>query len=181
MVVETPLMTVEAFWEQYAGKPVELIHGKVVEVSPSGTRASAIAARILIKLGIFLEANPLGVVTGADGGYVLDGHTLRAPDVGFFGRDKADRLLQPEKYAPFEPDLAVEVVSPGDDANQVQEKVALYLDTGVKLVWVVFPDLQQIVVHHPDRTSRTFTAADTLDGGDVLPGFTLPVADVFAV
>ena len=163
MVVKTPLMTVEAFREQYAGKPFELVHGKVVAVSPAGQRASEIAINIAAEIRFFLKKHPLGRMTGVDGGYVLDGHNLRAPDVGFFGREKADRLLQPEKYVPFEPDLAIEVVSPHDDAIEVQEKINLYLQVGVRLVWVVFPDLQQVVVHHPDRTSRTYTAAGTLE------------------
>jgi len=180
MVVETQLMTVEAFWEQYAGKPFELVHGKVVEVSPAGRQASAIAIRIAIKIGIYLEANPIGIVTGADGGYRLDGFTLRAPDVAFISDAKAALDTQPEKYAPFAPDLAVEVVSPNDGALEVQEKVELYLENGVMLIWVVYPALKQVVVYYPDRTGRTLTVSDTLDGGDLLPGFTLPIAEIFA-
>jgi Uma2 family endonuclease len=180
MVLKTPLMTVEAFWEQYGGKPFELVHGKVVEVSPSGSRASAIAGRIIGKIEAYLDKNPIGIVTIADGGYVLDGYNLRVPDVAYMSNEKWDSLPDPDKYAPFSPDIAIEVVSPTDGASEVQEKVGLYLESGVLLVWVVYPNRKEVIVYQPDGTSRTYTANDTLDAGKILPGFVLPVANIFA-
>ena len=179
MAVQEKQLTVEAFWADYAGKPYELVEGRVVKVSPSGTSASRIAARILVKLGSFVLEHNLGDVTGADGGYRLSPSTLRAPDVAFFGTAKLGLLTEPEKYAPFAPDLAVEVVSPGDSASEVQGKAALYLEAGTAQVWVVYPERRAVVVHYPDWTSRTLRRQDTLDAGDLLPGFQVAVADLF--
>ncbi|HYI15958.1 MAG TPA: Uma2 family endonuclease, partial [Thermomicrobiales bacterium] len=76
-------------------------------------------------------------------------------------------------------DLAVEVVSPSDSANDVQEKVREYLDYGVQLIWVVHPIQRTVTVFRPDRSAHVFYEEDTLDGGDVLPGFSLSVATIF--
>lgn len=179
MVVQTQLMTVEAFWEQYGGKPFELVHGKVVEVSPAGGQASEIAITIATEFRIYLKSNRLGRVTGADGGYYVTPYDLRAPDCAYYSNDKADLVIHPEKYLPFPPDLAVEVVSPNDGALEVLEKVELYLNAGVSLVWVVYPELRRVVVHYPDKSTRLFTEGDILDTGELLPGFTLAVATIF--
>jgi Uma2 family endonuclease len=74
----------------------------------------------------------------------------------------------------------VEVLSPSNTASETADRVLLYLEAGVRLVWIADPPRRIVVVHWPDRTSRTFVEGETLDGGDVLPGFSLPVADVFA-
>ena len=84
------------------------------------------------------------------------------------------------KFLELAPDLAVEVVSPSDSANEIQEKVNEYLDVGVRLIWVVYPIQHTVTVYAADRAGRLLNEADTLDGGDVLPGFSLAVADIFA-
>jgi Uma2 family endonuclease len=123
-------------------------------------------------------------VTAAETGYVLhrsdDGKdTVRAPDVGFVSKARLPAGL-PKGYIPFAPDLAVEVVSPNDKAAEIQTKIGEYLRYGVRLIWVLYPDNQSIVVHTKEG-ARTLTVDDTLDGGDVLPGFSLPVRDLFPV
>jgi Uma2 family endonuclease len=178
MVIQDRLMTVEEFWAEYADKPFELVRGRVIEVSPAGNEASETGVNISTELKIFVKAHPIGRITGADGGYQLGPNTMRAPDVGFYGNEKLATLKDRKKYLPFAPDLAVEVVSPNDSASEVQDKVALYLQAGTRLVWVFYPDLRQ-VVHHPDRTARTLSAEETLDGEDVLPGLQLKIADLF--
>jgi Uma2 family endonuclease len=80
---------------------------------------------------------------------------------------------------PVAPDLAVEVVSPSDRDARVTQNAITYLDAGTRLVWVVEPDSQTVTVYTPDLTARILRAEDTLDGGDVLPGFTLKVAEIF--
>jgi Uma2 family endonuclease len=78
------------------------------------------------------------------------------------------------------PDLVVEVVSSSDRPLEVAEKVRMWLDAGVRLVWVVYPTRQIVEEHRPQQAPVTLTASDQLDGGDVVPGFTLPVARVFS-
>jgi Uma2 family endonuclease len=83
-------------------------------------------------------------------------------------------------YWPIAPDLAVEVVSPSDRAAEVLAKVAEYLEAGTRLVWVVYPQTQKIVVYRPSADVQMLSVSDTLEGGDVVPGFACPVAEVFA-
>jgi Uma2 family endonuclease len=83
-------------------------------------------------------------------------------------------------YWPIAPDLAVEVVSPSDRAAEVLTKVAEYLEAGTRLAWVVYPQTQKIVVYRPSADVQMLSVGDTLEGGDVVPGFACPVAEVFA-
>lgn len=179
MALEKQRLTVEAFWEQYAGQPYELVDGEAVYVAPAGLEASNIARRMGGLIGIFVDDNDLGWVTTADGGYKLDEDNLRAPDVAFISNERLDKQADKRKYGTTAPDLAVEVVSPTDRAADVQNKVRLYLERGVLLVWVVYPGTREVVIHRPDRTAQTLTATDRLNGEDVLPGFTLPLATLF--
>lgn len=158
----------------------ELIRGELIQIPFGSFQHSTIAARIGARIGTHVCALHLGIVTGANGGYVLgrDPDTVVAPDAAFV---RADRL--PEEFPTWlelAPDLVVEVIEPWDSMNDVTGKVMLYLDAGTQLVWVVQPRFQTVTVHYPDRTTRTFTAAEQLDGGDVLPGFTLSLAELFS-
>lgn len=179
MAIQTQRMTVEEFWQQYAGQPYELVRGRVVEVSPSGFSQSAIAARVVRLLDTFVSEHGLGIVTGADGDYYLSPEDLRAPDAAFVTAAKVATLTEPEKFAPFAPDLAVEVVSPGNTATEMRDKVRLYLDAGTQQVWLVYPESTEVDVYDADGTWKTFTRSDTLDGGTVLPGLNLAVGDLF--
>ena len=106
--------------------------------------------------------------------------TYYEPDVSFI----ADEYIPAEGLSvgtwPNAPDLAVEVVSPSERTRDVDDKVQDYLASGTLLVWVFWPDTQTITVHAPDAELRTLTAADSFDGGNVLPEFVVPVADLFA-
>jgi Uma2 family endonuclease len=179
MAVQEQLLTVEAFWDQYAGKPYELIHGRVVEVTPTGLAHGAVIPRVGTLLGAFVDANGLGEVVGAETGFWLGPHTLRGPDCAYIRQEKFASVTEPEKYVPFAPDLAVEVVSPGDTASDIRDKVDLYRAAGTRLVWVIYPSLRKIDVYLPDGTSYEVKKDGTLDGGDVLPGLSISVNDLF--
>ena len=128
------------------------------------------------RLSVYVEDNDLGYVTGADGGYMVGGNRF-IPDVGYISKA---RQAEPshEAYNPNAPDLAVEVLSPTDDRDSLRLKVAAYLVAGTTL-WVVDPDAKQVEVYGPGNTPVVLGADDTLNGGDVLPGFTLAVKAVF--
>ena len=179
MALEKQRLTVAAFWEQHASEMVELINGEVVEMSPSGRQASSIARRIGARLGDFVDENALGDVTTADGGYRLDEDNMRVPDVAYVSNERLAAQDDPTKYVEGPPDLAVEVISPTDTASATQEKIDLYLRTGVRLVWVVYPSVRKVYVYRPGKDVRVLGEKDTLEGGEVLPGFSLPVLDIF--
>lgn len=163
----------------------ELVEGRLVRMPPSGIRATSIGTIIGAALLAFTRPRRMGVVTGEQGGYRLSSTTELMPDVGFI---RAERLPQPtspdyDKIAPVAPDLAVEVASPNQYRSAMRRKARLYLDAGTQLVWIVWPKRREIDVWEASNVQRqvkTLCLDDTLDGGSVLPGFTYPVADIFA-
>ncbi len=161
----------------------ELVEGVLVRVAGSGELATTIAATMLIALGAFVRPHRLGVVTGADGVYTFpNAKTGLLPDVGFYGAARRALIRDRTKPIPFAPDLAVEVASPSQNARAMAAKARRYLRGGTRLVWVVWPDRQEIDVWRSRHTmpATTLGIGDMLSGEDVVPGFTLPVADVFA-
>jgi Uma2 family endonuclease len=163
------------------GNRYELMRGELVSTPMSSYESSDIAAGIVTALRIFAHAGKLGRVAGADGAFILqrNPYTVRIPDVSFVRMDRLPPPEQRRRFLELAPDLAVEVVSPSDSANDVQEKVREYLDYGVQLIWVVHPLQRTVTVYRPDRSAHVLYDEDALDGGDVLPGFTLLVATIF--
>jgi Uma2 family endonuclease len=179
VTVQEKQLTVEEFWHLYEGKPFELVRGDVIEIMPGVYKHGSVANRVGTKLRVFVDANPLGDVVGAETGFQLSAKTLRAPDAAFITNAKLQTITEPNKYLPFAPDLAVEVVSPNDSAVEVQDKVNLYLSAGTAIVWLLYPNLQQAVVHRADRTSKTVFSDGILEGEDLLPGLVIRVSDLF--
>lgn len=163
------------------GNLYELLRGELVSTPMSSYESSDIAAGIVTVLRTYAHASKLGRVAGADGAFILarDPYTVRIPDASFVRMDRLPPPEQRRRFLELAPDLAVEVVSPSDSANDVQEKVREYLDYGVQLIWVVHPLQRTVTVYRPDRSAHVLYEEDTLDGGDVLPGFSLSVAIIF--
>ena len=180
MSVQAPPMTPKEFevfvlLPQNADARLELIAGEVVTLV-SNQESSRLAARILILIGSYLEKNPVGFVTGADGGYQV-GNDRYIPDVAFMSYSR-QAVPSKEVYNSVPPDLAVEVVSPTDEMGDVLSKVNNYQLAGT-VVWVVFPTKKEIGVFVPGQTAKTLGINDALDGGNVFPGFAVAVKDIF--
>jgi len=160
----------------------ELVRGEIVMMSPAGSRHGSVVARLTGRLVGFVDEHPLGTVFGAETGFQIccNPDTVRAPDVGFVRAERVEGEL-PGGFFPGAPDLAVEVLSPGDRASEVLAKVQDWLGAGCAGVWVVDPHTRSISVYHADGSVAILRERDVLDGGDLLPGFLLPVAEVFAV
>jgi Uma2 family endonuclease len=166
----------------------ELVEGRLIRMPGSGSKASRLAARLIIALGIFTQPRKLGGVSGADGEYNLTPagattETALIPDVAFVRAGRLEPLTSKAANAipHLAPDLVAEIASPNQYRPEMAAKARLYLASGVRLVWIVWPDDQQVDVWQTgaDAPVATLTANDTLDGLDVLPGFTHPVADLF--
>jgi Uma2 family endonuclease len=176
------LLTAEDLYELADhGYRYELVAGELRVGQPAGFRHSEIAFYIGYRLASHVYAHGLGAVTGADGGFVLARRpdTVRGPDVAFVAAARLPRDEIAHRFFEGAPDLAVEVVSPSDRADEVDEKVDSYLRTGVRLVWVVYPSTRRVAVHGPGGGVTVLTGSDALDGGDVVPGFRCPVAELF--
>ena len=183
MAIQQRLYTADEFWEMAQefeeGKRFELVQGLIVEMAPSSPRNSVIAMRIGRFIGNYVEEHDLGYVMGPDGGYTLSPDNVRIPDISFVSKARAPTL--PERFIGG-PDLAVEVLSPSETSRSVIDKVRLFLSAGTRIVWVIYPDERVVDVYRPAGEGmhvQEFDAESTLDGGEVLPGFTLPVQKIF--
>lgn len=163
----------------------ELVDGRLVRMPGSGSRASRIAIRLAIALGSFALSRGLGEVSGAEGEYNLtppgaSTETALIPDVAFVRTGRLEPLSSPAANAipHLAPDLVVEVASPNQYRPEMAAKARRYLEAGVRLVWVIWPDDEQVDVWRPgsDVPIITLDIADQLDGIDVVPGFSHPVA-----
>jgi Uma2 family endonuclease len=158
----------------------ELINGVIVTMTP----ASFAHARITLTIGSmirdYVRGNGLeGEVLAGDPGFIWDEHNVRAPDVAYLPADQV-RKAPATGFMPFSPAMAVEVVSPSDRWTEVRIKVRGWLAHGTRLVWIIDPHDRTVEVMAPDADPRDLGMADTIDGGDVLPGLALRVADIFA-
>ena len=162
------------------GRLYELVDGVLVE-KVMGTPESFLASRIGRLLGAYADAHDLGDVAGADAILRLLPGVVRLPDVLFVTWDRLPGRVYPsEQIADLVPDLSVEVISPGNTRGEIRRKLKEYFLAGVRLVWVVDPKKRTVQVYTaPDRSS-TLADDQTLDGGDVLPGFELPLRTLFA-
>jgi Uma2 family endonuclease len=175
------LFTAEDLAEMGPDAPYELDMGELVEVSPSFGDASAIAVNFAAPLKTFVKRDRLGVVFGADGGFFLTRNpdTVRAPDVAFVRKERIPPGHNLRSFIPVAPDLAVEVLSSSNTPREIERKIAHYFAAGTTLVWIAHPLRQAVEVVRPGQDRRLLRIGDVLDGEDVIPGFRLPVADVF--
>ena len=167
------------------GYRYDLLEGNLIRVSPAGFRHGRLAAEVVYRLRAFLANDPdFGVVVGPETGFRLarDPDTVLGPDAAVVRRDRLPPAEQQTGYLELAPDLAVEIVSPSDRWTTVSDKVEAYLAAGVRPVWVFEPSRRAVRVYTPERERRLRAdRGDALDGGDVLPGLRLPLAELFAL
>jgi Uma2 family endonuclease len=174
-------MTAEELLETPGLGRCELLHGELIQMTPAGFEHGRVAANIGWMLKEFVRSHPLGVVTGAETGFQIghDPDTVRAPDAALIRLERV-----PPKpmlgFFPGAPELAVEVLSPGDREREVVAKVRDWLGAGCQSVWVVDPETMTIAVYRGGDQVQRFAACDTLTDNAVLPGFRVLVGDVFS-
>ena len=161
----------------------ELIRGVLCETMAAGIEHGRIVTSLVIELGNFVRPRALGTLVASDSGVWLerDPDTVREPDIAFFSAETMPLDARITGYAETAPDLVVEVSSPSDSRREVHDKAHMWLSHGVRLVWVVHPETRTIDVHRADHAVATLSDQNSLDGLDVLPGFTCEVSAVFGV
>ncbi len=166
--------------ERTENRLCELVNGVLVE-KPMGYRESILALALGAWLRAFVEKSNLGLVSGPDGMTELFPGLVRIPDVAFASWGRIPGGVVPSEPIPeLTPDLAVEILSQSNTPAEMERKRAEYFQAGVRLVWIVDPDARTVEVSTSRGKSALLGASDKLDGGDVLPGFVLRVADFFA-
>lgn len=181
MAVERRLMTAdELFRLPDGGMRHELVRGELHTMAPPGGEHGEISVLLSASLLSHVRANHLGRVY-AETGFLLatDPDTVRASDVAFVSRDRPQGTTRIRGYIHGAPDLAIEVISPNDLYTEVAEKVAEYLEHGTRLVLIVNPRRPNVAVHRPNQPVRILTVDDVIDGEDVVPGWSLPVRELF--
>ena len=159
----------------------ELIQGELIVMSPAGGRHGKLASRLHIAIGVFVEEHALGEALAAETGYRLTQNpdTVLAPDVSLILSANLPPGRITEAFIPGAPDLVVEVLSPSDTAIRIAVKVQTWLRHGTQLVWVVEPETEAVTVYRPDGNVTLLKSGDSLDGEQVLPGFSYSLDALF--
>ena len=165
----------------YRDSEYELIDGEMVEMPPPGFVHGEFAGKLFHYLWQYARKHELGRAS-VEAGFrsARDPHIVLRPDVAFLSHARA-QLIHGRGLSPVMPDLAVEIASPGNSASNLREKAGLYLRNGTRLVWLVFPDDERVEVHSHSGERQSLGADDSLDGGDVLPGFGLELRRLFSL
>jgi Uma2 family endonuclease len=174
-------LTAQELWQlPDTGVRRELVRGEVIETMPPGGQHGAIAVILAMLLRLWTKQAAGGYV-GVEAGYTLahDPDTVRDPDVSYVRAERIPATGVPEGFWRLAPDLAVEVVSPSETAEEVHEKVRDFLHAGTPLVWTIYPRTREVIVHTPDGVARTYGADAMLTFAEILPGFTCSVAELF--
>ena len=147
-------------------------------MSPSGAEHGELVVNLTAPFATYVKQNSLGVVFGAETGFKLesDPDTVLAPDIAFVSRERVSVI--PSNYWPIAPDLVVEVISPSEHEREVKNKTQQWLGFGVRLVWLVKPKSRTIEVHRMNK-GQVLTLNEILSGEEVVPGFAIPVANIF--
>jgi Uma2 family endonuclease len=184
MSTEVKLMTADELLAMPDdGFVYELIKGELIRVSPPpGHEHGLVAMNIAGPLYEYVRTKKLGNVYAAETGYLLeqDPDTVRAADVSFVRRERIEKAKPVQGYWKGAPDLAVEVVSPSDTVGRIEGKVAEWVESGARLVWVVSPKMRTVTAYRSLTEIVVLTEKDTLDGGEVVPGFHVSIAEIFA-
>ena len=179
--VAQQLLTAHDYWLlPENGMQRSLVRGEVYETMPPGGRHGLIAAILSMLLRLWAKNASQGCV-GVESGFLLTRNpdTIRGPDVFFIRADRIPSTGIPEGFWTIHPDLAVEVVSPNETAEDVRENVRDYLAAGTPLVWVVYPRTREVVAHTPDGLAQTYDQDAILTAPTILPGFTCAVNSLF--
>ena len=189
MPAEKQYISAEEFLElvdqpQYQDRRLELVEGEIVEMSKPGGEHGEITGWLHVKIANHVYENNLGRVTIGGTGFILARNsagrdTVRGLDIAFISKAKAPNPL-PYGWIEIPPDLAVEVISPGNQTGDTHKKIRELLGVGTSLIWIVYDETRTVVVH-TSAGAVTYEESDTLSGGDVLPGFEVRVGDIFPV
>ena len=166
--------------ESKTDKRYELVNGEPKEKEPGGMEHSYIAVTLGCEIGNYAHSQKLGIALESSASYRMSGGNIRKPSVSFVSQE---RIIQNRpSFTVFEgaPDLAVEVISPTDIWWEIMQKLDEYFSSGCRLVWLISPLDQRVLVYRHDQRSQILELGDLLEGEEVVPGFSMPVADLFA-
>ena len=159
----------------------ELVQGVLRVMEPAGFEHGKVTMIVASSLFQYVEENELGIICAAETGFKISTNpdTVRAPDVAILTNEQLDRIGSPKGYWPGAPDLAVEVISPNDIYEDGMDKVLEWLDAGCRMVVTVNPRIRNVAVYRSLDDIEMLTENGILDGDDVVPGWSMPVRNIF--
>lgn len=179
------LVTAEQFWAmpEPLDRRIELVNGHVAELFGLTAQQGLIVGNVCHALHQHVERDDLGLVFGSGLGYVLgrEPDSVRMTNVSFVPWDSIPEGGVPDWFVEGVPLIAVQVIGPYDQADDLEERVSHFLGAGTRQVWILRPQSREVEVRTSDRVERRLGSNDWLDGGEVLPGFRVPVADLFVL
>ena len=182
MTTKQGLLTADDLLRLYSnGVKGELIRGVLHETVAAGGEHGDIAGALMAEVRTYVRPRRLGRVGGTDSGILLEHNpdTVREPDVYYISAEKLPLDVRVAGYYEVVPDMVAEIRSPSGRHSEFNEKIQMWLDFGVRLVLAVHPPTRTIEAHQPGLPPVTLAYDDTLGGGDVIPGFTCPLKDIF--
>lgn len=177
----TPTWTDEAFMAlPQDGHRYELVAGEVIDRSSVGLEHSYTTCLLMMKLAAYIRKQKLGIGCNSSTAFTLKNGNKRSPDFSFVHRDRLQGLRHPPRgFFQGAPDLAVEILSPGNTLEEIHTKIVEYFDNGTQIVWVIHPDEKYVLVYHSAEPDRFLRSNDRLNGEDLIPGFSMAIADLF--
>ncbi len=182
MSTATHLMTAEELIKLPGGScRYELVKGELLTMPLAGEEHGVLIINVTLPIAQYLRSNNLGIVYGADTGFQIESNpdTVLGPDIAFVSKDRLKETGISRGYRMGAPDLAVEIISPRDSAKRAEQKAHRWLAGGALIVWTVDPKTRTVKVYESTSSVAVLGEADVLTGGTVLPGFKLPVSEIF--
>ena len=158
------------------GRKWELVDGEAKEV-PAGHKHDAIGIQVAVLLKPYTRGR--GVLAGSQAGFRMASGNIRSPDVSFTRKERMPGGQPSEGFEDFAPDLAVEIISPSEEPDEMARKVAEYFGAGAEQVWHLFPDARRVIVYYSPFDTADFGPEDKMDAGDLLPGFSCRTEELF--
>jgi Uma2 family endonuclease len=163
------------------GHRYEIINGELIDMGNSGALHGYVCSTLMILLGGYVRIQKLGAMFDSSTAFKMKNGDRRSPDISFFAKERLQGLTElPTGFLEGAPDLAVEVLSPGNTVEEIHDKLVEYFENGTRLAWIIHPSEHYVLVYRcAQEPDRLLKSVDSLDGEEVIPGFTFPVADLF--
>ena len=163
------------------GHHYEIINGELINMGNSGALHGYVCSTLMILLGGYVRQHNLGAMLDSSTAFKMKNGNKRYPDIAFFAKERLQGIaVLPSGYLEGAPDLAVEVLSPGNTVEEIDDKLTEYFENGSRLVWVINPTQHYVLVYRSaQEPDRLLKGKDSLDGEEVIPDFTLAIADLF--
>jgi Uma2 family endonuclease len=156
-------------------------HGQLVIMSPTGSLTGEKNGDLFLQIGIWNRQDKLGKVFDSSTGFQLSNGAVRSPDVSWIAISRWNALTDKQKrgFAPIDPDFAIELMSPTDRLDELQQKMSEYMSCGVRLSWLINPDAERVEIYRSGQDKEVIDNPNSLSGEDVLPGLTVDLAEIF--